>query len=378
MNTVGLRSDVPHMKCPQRLSQWTATPVSSSTVGFIDENLNQGLIRPHREDTEMAGRLSSPEDVRRLSQELTNEVAKVVVGYEETIAGALIALAAGGHVLLEGVPGIAKTTLSKAIAHSIGIDYGRIQFTQDLLPSDITGHMYFNQETRKFEIRKGPVFTELLLADEINRAPPKTQSALLEAMQEKQVTIEGNTLPLSEVFTVLATLNPVETEGVYPLPEAQVDRFMLKLTMPYPNPDDEIVILNLKSLVEEQAAPVMTRDDVLELRKLAFNVHADFSVLEYIKNIAQLTREMEDVVLGLSPRGGIHLLQTAKAHALMSGRSYVIPDDVKAMAHKVIDHRLIVSPEYELGGGTVSGVTEAVLSKVPVPKESAGTGKKKQ
>lgn len=326
----------------------------------------------------MASRINSPDDVRRLVRELTNEVAKVVVGYEETIFGALVALAAGGHVLVEGVPGIAKTTLSKTIAHSIGLEYGRIQFTQDLLPSDITGHMYFNQETRKFEIRKGPVFTELLLADEINRAPPKTQSALLEAMQEKQVTIEGNTLPLSEMFTVLATLNPVETEGVYPLPEAQIDRFMLKLSMPYPSPDDEIVILNLRSIVEEQVNPVMSREDVAQLRALAYNVHADFSVLEYIKSITVATREIEDVVLGLSPRGGIHLLQTAKGHALLTGRSYVIPDDVKAMAHKVIDHRLITTPEYELGGGTASGITEAVLQKIPVPKESTEPKKRKQ
>ncbi len=305
-------------------------------------------------------------------RQLTTEVATCIVGYEETVADFVTALAADGHVLIEGVPGIAKTTLCKSLAKAMDISYGRIQFTQDLLPADITGHNFYNLETSKFEIRKGPVFTELLLADEINRAPPKTQSALLEAMQEKHVTIEGSTLSLPDVFMVVATLNPIETEGVYPLPEAQVDRFMMKLTMGYPSDLDETAILKLKNTVEGEPRTVMSRENILELRRLAFDAYAHFSILTYIRDIARATREVEDLELGLSPRGAIHLLLTAKAHALLSGRNYVIPDDVKAMAHNVIDHRLILSPEAGLEGQTAGSVTEAILAKVPVPKEDYG------
>jgi len=324
----------------------------------------------------MDGSIKSPKDAEGMLRELTGEVAAAIVGYEDTVRDFLVSLAANGHILIEGVPGIAKTTLCKAIARALDIQYGRIQFTQDLLPADITGHNFYNQETSKFELRKGPIFTELLLADEINRAPPKTQSSLLEAMQEKHVTIEGGTLPLPEVFMVVATLNPVETEGVYPLPEAQIDRFMTKLTMGYPSDVEEMAILKLKNTVEGEAQKVMSREHILELRKLAFETYAHFSVLSYIRDIARMTREVDDLELGLSPRGAIHLLLTAKAHAMFSGRDYVIPDDVKAMAHKVIDHRLIVSPEAELEGLTASSITESILAKVPVPKEEHGAARK--
>jgi len=324
----------------------------------------------------MDGRISSPKDAEGLLRELTGEVAAAIVGYEDTVRDFLISLAANGHILIEGVPGIAKTTLCKAIARALDIQYGRIQFTQDLLPADITGHNFYNQETSKFELRKGPIFTELLLADEINRAPPKTQSSLLEAMQEKHVTIEGSTLPLPDVFMVVATLNPVETEGVYPLPEAQIDRFMTKLTMGYPSDLEEMAILKLKNTLEGEPERIMSREHILGLRKLAFETYAHFSVLSYIRDIARMTREVDDLELGLSPRGAIHLLQTAKAHAMFSGRDYVIPDDVKAMAHKVIDHRLIVSPEAELEGLTASSITESILAKVPVPKEEYGAARK--
>jgi len=327
----------------------------------------------------MAGTISSPKDAEEMLRELTSEIAATVVGYEETIKDFLISLAANGHILIEGVPGIAKTTLCKAIATALDIQYGRIQFTQDLLPADITGHNFYNLETSKFELRRGPIFTELLLADEINRAPPKTQSSLLEAMQEKNVTIEGSTLPLPEVFMVVATLNPVETEGVYPLPEAQVDRFMTKLTMGYPSDAEEMAILKLKNTVEGQPDKVMSREHILDLRRLAADAHAHFSILSYIRDIARATREVDDLELGLSPRGAIHLLQTAKANAMFSGRDYVIPDDVKTMAHKVIDHRMIVSPEAELEGLTASSITESILAKVPVPKEEHGaSGKTKE
>jgi len=324
----------------------------------------------------MASKLNSPEDVQALVRNTTSEVARTVVGYESTIFDILVAVSAGGHVLIEGVPGIAKTTLTKSMARVMDITYGRIQFTQDLLPADITGHSYFNQETRKFELRKGPIFTELLLADEVNRAPPKTLSALLEGMQERQVTIEGTTLPLPDIFTVLATLNPVETEGVYPLPEAQLDRFMVKLKMDYPDETDETAILALKSNLEELPTSVMSRDDIVQMRKLAFDIYVHSSIFTYVRELARATREVDDIELGLSPRGGLHLLQTAKARALLSGRSYVIPDDIKAMAHKVMDHRLISTPEAELEGQGPGVVTETVLAKVPVPKEDFGSARK--
>ncbi|MGB2825881.1 MAG: AAA family ATPase, partial [Thermoplasmata archaeon] len=214
--------------------------------------------------------IGSPQDARKIVRDVISEVGRAIVGYEDVISDFLVALSAGGHIILEGVPGIAKTTLSKSLAKAVAIDYKRIQFTQDLLPMDITGHYFFNQESSKFELRKGPVFAELLLADEINRAPPKTQSALLESMQEKSVTIEGTTFALPEVFMVLANLNPIETEGVYPLPEAQVDRFMLKVKMDYPDEEDETIILSLKNAFDETPRPVVTREDIMQMKKLAF------------------------------------------------------------------------------------------------------------
>ncbi len=318
--------------------------------------------------------IDSPQDAQKVVRDLISEVGRAIVGYEDVISDFLVALSAGGHIILEGVPGIAKTTLSKSLAKAMAIDYKRIQFTQDLLPTDITGHYFFNQESRKFELRKGPVFAELLLADEINRAPPKTQSALLESMQEKSVTIEGTTFALPEVFMVLANLNPIETEGVYPLPEAQVDRFMLKVKMDYPDEEDETIILSLKNAFDETPRPIVTREDILQMKKLAFEVHSHRSILIYIRDITRATRQREQLEYGLSPRGGIHLLTTSKARAMISGRSYVIPDDVKAMAHKVIDHRLMLSPEAELEGLTGSSVTESILSEVPVPKDDFGEG----
>jgi MoxR-like ATPase len=316
--------------------------------------------------------ISSPQDAQKMVRDVVSEVGRAIVGYEDVISDFLIALSSGGHIILEGVPGIAKTTLSKSLAKAMAIEYRRIQFTQDLLPTDITGHYFFNQETRKFEIRKGPVFAELLLADEINRAPPKTQSALLESMQEKSVTIEGTTFQLPDVFMVLANLNPIETEGVYPLPEAQIDRFMMKVKMDYPSEEEETIILSLKNAFDEEPRPIITRESIMQLKKMAFEVHSHRSILVYIRDITRATRQREQLEYGLSPRGGVHLLATAKGHALISGRSYVIPDDVKAMAHKVIDHRLMLSPEAELEGLTASSLTETILSEVPVPKGDFG------
>lgn len=310
----------------------------------------------------------SPEDIEAAVKAVKKQVGKVVVGYEEQVEDFLICMLTQGHLLIEGVPGVAKTTLAKAFSSVCNLSYKRIQFTQDLLPADITGHYFYNQRTAEFEVRKGPLFADLVLADEINRAPPKTQSALLEAMQERQITIEGNTFDLPNPFMVIATLNPIETEGVYPLPEAQIDRFMVKSVMDYLDQKREVDILKLKNEPDRAPEAVLSRDAIIEMRDDMVNVHVHPSILEYIESIARATRAIDELDLGLSPRGAIHLLHTAKAHAYIASRSYVIPDDVKAMAHKVVDHRLILSPEAELGGMTKAGVTDSILSTVTVPK----------
>jgi MoxR-like ATPase len=307
-------------------------------------------------------------DVAGALKAIKTEIGKSIVGYEEQVEDFLICLLTDGHLLIEGVPGIAKTTLSKAFASVCGLSYKRIQFTQDLLPVDITGHFFYNQRTGEFEVRKGPLFAHLVLADEINRAPPKTQSALLEAMQERQVTIEGNTFELPDPFTVIATLNPIETEGVYPLPEAQIDRFMIKSRMDYLAKEKEVDILKLKSEPETKPEMVFAKDAILDMRTDIGKIHTHPSILNYVEDLARSTRAMDELELGLSPRGAIHLLHTSRALAYLHGRSYVIPDDVKFMAHKVIDHRMILSPEAELGGVTRGAITESILTSVPVPK----------
>jgi MoxR-like ATPase len=314
----------------------------------------------------------SPEDIKSSVDAVKRELGKTIVGYEDQIEDFLICLATKGHLLIEGVPGVAKTTLSKAFASVCALTYRRIQFTQDMLPADITGHFFYNQRTSEFEVRKGPLFADFVLADEINRAPPKTQSALLEAMQERQVTIEGNTFELPELFTVVATLNPIETEGVYTLPEAQIDRFMIKSTMDYLDREHEVEILHLKSEPEKKQEIVLSRKAIFEMISDVVKIFAHPSVMGYIEDIARATREIEELDLGLSPRGAIHLLNASRAHAYLHGRAYVIPDDVKAMAHKVVDHRLIMSPEAELSGVTRASMTDRILSSVPVPKGEFG------
>lgn len=323
-------------------------------------------------------RIRSHQDIEAAVNAVRTEIGKSVVGYTDQVEDFLVCLFSNGHLLIEGVPGVAKTTLAKAFAAVCGLSYKRIQFTQDLLPADLTGHYFYNQRTTEFEVRKGPLFADLVLADEINRAPPKTQSALLEAMQEQQVTIEGNTFELPRPFMVLATLNPIETEGVYPLPEAQIDRFMIKSTMDYLDQKQEVDILRLKNAPEFEPKIVLSKDAVISMRDEIVEIHAHTSILEYIESLARATRDVEELDLGLSPRGAIHLLLTSKAHAYLRGRTYVIPDDVKALAHKVIDHRLILSPEAELGGMTRSGITDSILSSVTVPKGEFRSGEERK
>jgi len=323
-------------------------------------------------------RIRAPQDIEASVNAVRTEIGKSVVGYTDQVEDFLICLFSNGHLLIEGVPGVAKTTLAKSFAAVCGLSYKRIQFTQDLLPADLTGHYFYNQRSTEFEVRKGPLFADLVLADEINRAPPKTQSALLEAMQEQQVTIEGNTFDLPRPFMVLATLNPIETEGVYPLPEAQIDRFMIKSTMDYLDQKQEVDILRLKNAPEIEPKIVLAKDAVISMRDEIVEIHAHPSILEYIESLTRATRDVEELDLGLSPRGAIHLLQTSKARAYLRGRTYVIPDDVKAMAHKVIDHRLILSPEAELGGMTRSGITDSILSSVTVPKGEFRSGEERK
>ncbi|MFW5898382.1 MAG: AAA family ATPase [Candidatus Saliniplasma sp.] len=301
--------------------------------------------------------------------EVRKNVGKVIVGYEDVVDDFLICLMTKGHLLLEGVPGIAKTTLIKTFTEAVGLNYERIQFTQDLLPADISGHYYYNQKTGEFDLRKGPIFAQVLMADEINRAPPKTQSAMIEAMQEKQVTIEGNTFSLPDPFMVIATRNPIETEGVYPLPEAQLDRFMIKSDMSYISKDKELDMLRMKNNSSIESVEKVADGFGHDIIGLHDQVHVSEPILKYIRDIIIETRNLEDLLLGASPRAGEQLLYASKARALLNGRDYVIPDDVKSISHKVLNHRLILSIDAELEEMSKWDVIEEILEeRVEAPK----------
>jgi MoxR-like ATPase len=307
--------------------------------------------------------------VRGLRDRVVAEVARVVVGMESVTQEFLIALVAGGHVLLEGVPGVAKTTLSKTFARVLGVQYQRIQFTPDLLPADVTGTYVFDRKQNEFILRKGPIFCLVLLADEVNRAPAKTQSALLEAMQENQVTIEGTTLPLPQPFMVLATQNPVEQEGVYRLPEAQLDRFLLRVHMGYPGRRSEVDLLRLHSTSPALVDPLFTADEILEIQGRLQGVHGTDSLLEYIVDVAEASRQHADLALGASPRASLCLLRCARARALLDGRHYFTHEDVQAVALGVLGHRLIVHPEAEVEGKRACDIVQDLLDTVVVLEE---------
>jgi MoxR-like ATPase len=306
------------------------------------------------------------EQMRGLRQRALAEVGRVVVGMEQVTHEFLVALLAGGHVLLEGVPGVAKTTLSKTFARVLGIHYQRLQFTPDLLPSDVTGTYIFDRKQNEFVLRQGPIFCQVLLADEVNRAPAKTQSALLEAMQENQVTIEGTTLPLPRPFMVLATQNPVEQEGVYRLPEAQLDRFLLRVEMGYPGHQGEVDMLKLHSGPVSEAAQVFTPELILDIQFQLAQVHGAETLLHYIVELAEASREHPDLALGASPRASLNLLRCARARALLDGRHYFTHEDVQAVAQGVLGHRLIIRPEAEVEGKRVADVIKELLASVPV------------
>jgi MoxR-like ATPase len=304
--------------------------------------------------------------MRPLRDRVLQEVGRVVVGAEEVTHQFLIALLAAGHVLLEGVPGVAKTTLSKTFARVLGTQFQRLQFTPDLLPSDVTGTYIFDRKQNDFVLRRGPVFCQVLLADEVNRAPAKTQSALLEAMQENQVTIEGTTLPLPRPFMVLATQNPIEQEGVYRLPEAQLDRFLLRVQMGYPGRRGELEMLHLHSSPLLEPGEVLTVDQILTLQTLVNGVHGDPTLFDYILDLIEASRSHADVVLGGSPRAALCLLKSARARALLDGRHYFTHEDVQAIAAGVLGHRLIIRPEAELDGKRTVDVVRELLESVPV------------
>ncbi len=307
-------------------------------------------------------------EVQEFTEEIRNNVEQVIIGKREVIELVMVALLCEGHVLIEDVPGTGKTMLARAISISLGGLFKRLQCTPDLMPNDVTGVSVFNQRTAEFEFRPGPVFVNILLADEINRATPRTQSALLEAMQEQQVTIDGVTRQLPRPFLVLATQNPIEYEGTFPLPEAQLDRFLMRISMGYPEAGDEKAILD--NLRREhpitQINQVVDGEKIMTLRKMVWEVHVEDIVQDYIINVVTATRKHPDLALGASPRGSLALYKTAQALAAVRGRDYVIPDDIKYLAPVTIIHRLIVRPEAELRGRTAKGILQDVLGKVPL------------
>ena len=302
-------------------------------------------------------------------------VGRLVVGKESVLEAVLTALVADGHVLLEDVPGVAKTRIAKIFAAVLGLDFRRIQLVPDLLPGDVTGNMIFDGKTSSFSFRKGPIFASLILADEINRGTPKTQAALLEAMQERQITVDGESFPLGSPFLVVATQNPIEFEGTYPLPEAQLDRFMIRLTVGYPSAESESTMLGHNGERRSEALlpePVMTREAFLAIQSDAEAVHVDADIRDYIVRIARATRDDRRIRLGVSPRGSLALFRLSRACALLRGRNYVLPDDVKAMATLALPHRLLLAPELWTGRLSERDIVDSLLEAVPRPPNRHG------
>ncbi len=311
------------------------------------------------------------EDAGAKCQQIVDQVKKVIVGKEAVLEKVMLAILANSHILFEDYPGLAKTLLARSFAMSMGCDFSRIQFTPDLLPSDITGTYVYNLKSGEFDLRRGPVFTNILLADEINRAPPKTQAALLEAMQERQTTLDGKTHLLTDPFIVIATQNPIEYEGVYPLPEAQLDRFLVRLQLGYPNRAEEVEILKRRmqrAREDVQLEPAADAATILNLQKTVEGIHVDDDVLRYVTDIVQATRVQRQVEVGASPRGSLAIFKLARARAVFHGRDFVIPDDVKEVAAPALAHRLIMKAESWVKGVDPRLVVDEILKAVPVPK----------
>jgi MoxR-like ATPase len=311
------------------------------------------------------------EEAGQTCQKIINQVKKVIVGKESVLEQVMLAILTNSHILFEDYPGLAKTLLARSFAMSMGCGFTRIQFTPDLLPADITGTYIYNVRSAEFELRKGPIFTNILLADEINRAPPKTQAALLEAMQERQATLDGKTHLLQDPFIVMATQNPIEYEGVYPLPEAQLDRFLVKLQLGYPNRAEEIEIMRRRMLRAQEDTlldPVTDSQIIIDLQKTVETIHVDDDVLGYVADIVQATRSQRQIEVGGSPRGSLAIFKLSRARAVFHGRDYVIPDDVKEVAGPALIHRLIMKAESWAKGTTANQAMEEIIKTIPVPR----------
>ncbi len=306
-------------------------------------------------------------------QKIREQISQVIVGQDEAVDLILTCILANGHVLIEGVPGVAKTLLARLVSKLINAKFNRIQFTPDLMPSDVLGTSVFNMKNTEFEFHKGPVFADVVLVDEINRAPAKTQAALFEVMEERQATVDGYTYAMDDIFTVIATQNPVEQEGTYKLPEAQLDRFLMKITMGYPSVEEEVSILRRHQAVSEftklkEVAPVITKEELMSLRAELEHVIVDESLLRYIAQIVAQTRDSKAIYLGASPRASVAMLQASKAYALLQGRDFVTPDDIKFVTPSILQHRLVLSAEAEMDGYTTTKVAKRLIDKVEVPK----------
>ena len=308
-------------------------------------------------------------DIQAFSERLVGNLSKVIVGKRQTLELTTVGLLCQGHLLIEDVPGVGKTILARSLAKSLGCSFKRIQFTPDMLPSDVTGVSIFNQVTREFEFRPGPVMAQIVLADEINRATPKTQSALLEAMEERQMTVDGITYPLPRPFMVLGTQNPIEYEGTFPLPEAQLDRFLLKIRLGYPGANDEIRVLELQQIRHpiETLEAIISQEELQEAQDAVKNVFVSPAVKKYIVDAVRQTREHADVYLGASPRGSLGLFKAGQARAAMLGRDYVLPDDIKALATAVLGHRMVVNPAARLRNLSSEKVIQEILANLSVP-----------
>jgi ATPase, AAA family len=332
----------------------------------MDETLNNNIEENSQERTDLA------EFSEKVSQ-IKREISRVVVGQHEAIDLLLTAILADGHVLIEGVPGVAKTLLARLMSRLIDARFSRIQFTPDLMPSDVLGTTVFNMKSSEFEFHRGPVFSDLVLVDEINRSPAKTQAALFEVMEERQVTIDGSTHHMGSIYTIIATQNPVEQEGTYRLPEAQLDRFLFKIHMGYPSVDEEVDILkrhqdNVKLTKLEEIKPVLSIDELLKMREKLQSVYVEESLLRYIATIIQQTRTSKAVYLGASPRAAVAMLNASKASALLNGRDFVTPEDIKFVTPSILQHRLILTAEAEMEGYTALKVAQKLIDKVEVPK----------